>query len=1121
MIGPVPLTDKHRQEIEEFRVRHRTGVLTLVFTDMVESTRAKQDLGDAAGTRMIRLQQDTIRRVLERFRDSQEISTAGDSFFIVFLRPSDAVRFALQVHAALREVSRETPRPIFVRIGIHMGEVFIQEKQEAGAMDVLGIQVDTASRVMSLASGGQTLLTRSVFDNSRTVLRGEEFVGLGEISWLEHGAYRFKGVDHPFGICEVGETTHAPLAPPTDSEKAHRVVSADQEPVLGWRPAIDQEIPTAPGWTLVEKLGEGGFGEVWKARHKTMKEVRVFKFCFRADRVRSLKREVTLFRLLRQQIGEHPNIVRLYDVFFDEPPYYIVMEAVEGRDLGQFWEDARVRERLPIQTRLEIVAQVADALQAAHDAGIIHRDIKPSNILVSSRNNIDVQVKLTDFGIGQVVSSELLEGKTAMGFTQTFMGTEMSSRSGTHLYMAPELVAGQPASTRSDIYSLGVVLYQIAIGDLSRGLAPDWRKDVHDRLLADIMAPCFAGNPAERYASVSELAKKLRNLEQIRADLAESQRQAEAAFARRRTLRFLSVAATVFLASALLLFWGFYREQMQRRVADASRARAESLINFMLFDLRDKLKEVGRLDLLEGTARQSMEYYAQLPDNPKDRVAGSKRAAAFLNIGDVFLHQGRPADALSAYDMARGVLARQVETDPKDHIAKGNLFWVHYRIAQAHMFADRPTEGFASFEAAIALVEEMLVARPDDATLEQNLVSVLTYYSESLSGEGRFADAERIIQRALTLADKHRHDQPANSVWARSLVFIHRQLGMLAFDRGRLSAALEYFRKAEDGSTRLIAARPDNTELIHDLVSTKSRIADVLSLQGKAADALAEQADAHTLAARLASQDPLNVVWKNSLLATTRLRGSLLLTRWNIDEASQSFSLAQSIAGELLRHATDNATFLSEAAGLRLRNARVLTARNRLPEALEECRRGRQVLSELVARNPASLTLAGKEAGAALDMVDILIRMGDLAAAQSEVEHALARLAAVREKLPENAFLRNEEASALRLRGEIARRRSEYDSALADYEKARAIAEELVGLDGSNVLFANQRARVDVLAARTQLSAGRREGGTRRLSPRARHIRPLAEALRRSPRAGHLVAGALLMDQTRRGRRPS
>jgi serine/threonine-protein kinase len=109
---------------------------------------------------------------------------------------------------------------------------------------------------------------------------------------------------------------------------------------------LGQVVPNTK-WVLERKLGEGGFGEVWLGRHETMKERRVFKFCFRADRVRSLKREMTLFRLLKERIGDHPNIVALRDVYFDEPPFYVVMDHIEGSDLKTWCESQGGVEKCP------------------------------------------------------------------------------------------------------------------------------------------------------------------------------------------------------------------------------------------------------------------------------------------------------------------------------------------------------------------------------------------------------------------------------------------------------------------------------------------------------------------------------------------------------------------------------------------------------------------------------------------------------------------------------------------------------------------------------------------------------------------------------------------------------
>jgi serine/threonine protein kinase len=115
---------------------------------------------------------------------------------------------------------------------------------------------------------------------------------------------------------------------------------------------------------------------------------------------------------------------------------------------------------------------------------VIHRDIKPSNVLLLDAPGTETkfQVKLTDFGIGQVVSAEALEGITRLGFTHTMMSSG-SSATGTLLYLAPELLAGKPASPQSDLYSLGVLLYQLLIGDFSRPLTMDWIKNIEDPLL--------------------------------------------------------------------------------------------------------------------------------------------------------------------------------------------------------------------------------------------------------------------------------------------------------------------------------------------------------------------------------------------------------------------------------------------------------------------------------------------------------------------------------------------------------------------------------------------------------------------------------------------------------------
>ncbi|MHC1769419.1 MAG: protein kinase [Verrucomicrobiia bacterium] len=574
-----PSSSERVSPVTAFRRKHRTGLVTLVFTDTVGSTALKQRLGDQAAARLFRRHDELIRATLRQIPGAEEIETAGDSFLLTFSTPSDAVEFAVRAHAGLRALQGEGGG--LDRIGIHVGEVVMAEDGDAATgRDVFGIQIDACARIMSLAAAGQTLMSRPVFDSARQVLKGGDLEGVGPLVWLNHGPYLLKGLEEPLEICEVREAAHETPPPPTTSEKAQRQALPGHELVVGWRPAVGDRVPNTH-WVLEKKLGEGGFGEVWLGRNPTTREPRVFKFCFQAERVRFLKRELTLFRLLKERIGEHPNLVRLHDVFLDQPPFYVEMDYVDGADLRTWAAQCGGVAALPVETRLEIVAQAAEALQAAHEAGVVHRDVKPANMLISSRETgpSDVRVKLTDFGIGQIVSEECLRGITRAGFTQTILSEASSSRTGTQLYMAPELLAGKPASIRADIYSLGVVLYQLLVADLGAPVTTDWARDIADPLLREDLQHCLAGHPEDRFLSSGQLAKNLRSLTARRTALAQAEaerRARERAAYRRGVARAAGVAALVISLVAVLALIAL--NQSKRARVEASRAAQAATI---------------------------------------------------------------------------------------------------------------------------------------------------------------------------------------------------------------------------------------------------------------------------------------------------------------------------------------------------------------------------------------------------------------------------------------------------------------------------------------------------------------------------------------------------------------
>jgi len=278
-------------------------------------------------------------------------------------------------------------------------------------------------------------------------------------------------------------------------------------------------IPGRDDWELVEALGSNRDIEVWLARHRRLDERRVFKFSVDGVRLSSLKREVTLYRMLREQLGDRDDRVRLIDWNFDRAPFFIEAEF-GGPRLDDWAQSLGGLATLPLDTRLELLADIADAIGAAHSVGVLHKDLKPANVLVFRDGAGRWRPRLADFGSGH-----LLAVAQDAALQPTLTVADQGAAGSTTLYVAPELLTGQSPTALADIYALGVLLYQLVVGNLSKPLAPGWEQDVDDALLRQDIALAVDGNPERRQTSARELALQLRRLPWRRR---EYQRQLQA-----------------------------------------------------------------------------------------------------------------------------------------------------------------------------------------------------------------------------------------------------------------------------------------------------------------------------------------------------------------------------------------------------------------------------------------------------------------------------------------------------------------------------------------------------------------------------------------------------------------
>ncbi|HVS64126.1 MAG TPA: protein kinase [Thermoanaerobaculia bacterium] len=966
---------------------------------------------------------------------------SGEGPVYLFERPWAAVRFALEHQRVLAEDGILSEHGgaggLTLRCAIHLEEVVLRREEaastRAAALRVTGLGTSLVTRLRSIAMPGQTLMTRAAFEVARRGAVGAE--RSTRLSWLAHGEYDIKGVDEPVEVFEVGAVGRAPLQAPAGSGEFRR--TGAQDTILGWRPAPSLPIPHRPHWIVQRKLGEGGFGEVWLVRHAKTHELRVFKFCYEKERLRSLQREVTLFRLLKEELGDRDDIARLLDWSLDQAPYFIEFAYTEEGSLVDWSARRGGIAGVPLGDRLDVAIQVATALSAAHSVGVLHKDVKPANVLLSEDVGGRLHAALTDFGIGTITERARLEarGITVQGLTEVQAGDGVGTTTGTHLYMAPELLAGRPASIQADLYALGVTLYQLVVGDFERPLAPGWERDVDDELLREDIANLVDGDPDRRPRSALELAERLESLDQRREERARQRRalrEAERSARRRRLFGIVAVVATVFLVVVSIL-----AVQAQRAREDAERRseQAEQLINFMLDDLYDGLERIARLDLLEQVSRSSQDYFAGLTARDETSSAAGQRGRMMLHVGDVLAAGGDAEGAVVAYrsavdafraaserqgdrpelraglllarvqlgaalgrqgntEDARAVLEAVVDElggsearDPDGGSRSSELDYgaalARYELSAVHRKIGDTGSAVAELRDAIRLASSLVgPSGSGDWRSWRLLVDSRLALAEALQINGEHEQAQRQLELALAEAERLAREDPANATWSRRVAVIHSAAGFGSFLVGDLEAAASSLESATEAYRSLMRSDAARVEWREKLARDLRVLGTVETERGDPSSALALLDEARRLLDDLVSADPTVV----------RHRESLARAYWAISLAHQARSeLTPALEAKLESHALLEELWRSSGdPGPRneLAYSHVAIGDLRLQlghheQALDDWSRAVELVEPIVERSPETQYLD--------TYAQALLKLGRLERARPVVEELLGR----------------------------------------------------------------------------------------------------------------------------------
>ena len=649
-------------------------------------------------------------------------------------------------------------------------------------------------------------------------------------------------------------------------------------------------------YQVVEEIGHGGMGTVYRAvraddQYRKQVAIKVVRGGLGDEfRVHRFKAERQILANL-----DHPHIARLLDggTTEDGRPY-VVMEYVEGRTIDNYCDAGK----LPVNDRLKLFRTVCSAVAYAHQRLVIHRDIKPANILVTKEG----QAKLLDFGIAKILDPD----EQSADETVTVM------RLMTPEYASPEQVRGEPITTASDVYSLGVVLYGLLTGRRPYGRAShvardivqavietepekpsssitraetrtsrdisERREEIPEKLqrrlrgdLDNIVLKALRKEPDRRYASVEQFSEDIRrHLEGLPVTARpDTFFYRGGKFVKRHKT---GVAAAIAVFATLLA--GLAITLHETYIARAERAKAEArfndvrkLANSLLFDVHDAIQTLpGATPARKLIVDRALQFLDSLAREAKGDLSLQRElGAAYEKVGDVqggfrSSNLGDVPGSIASYRKSLDIRQAVVSADPGNVAAARELITSHGKLSDALMATGDAAGSLDQLRQLLPIAERLSAADPNNMADRRNLALAYLDYGWKRADTANWKAGVEDCRKAASMLESLVAAMPGDQRTRRVLALAYERIGdLLSKWGGQHAESLAMHQKALAIEEDLLKQDPQNTALRRLKAWETVDIGDELLAQGDSAGGLTKYREGLSTLQALSQADPKNV----------------------------------------------------------------------------------------------------------------------------------------------------------------------------------------------------------------------------------------------------------------------